>query len=238
MSETNFSGVNFALKFKNYDPNQVTADVTINAVFVLDVSPSMDEQLQGSNKSRIDALNEGLNEFIAEMQSSHIKDSLFVSEIKFANKPEVVHGFRPIMDVQPHTLTTEGGSTALYDAVKEGIGNAMNYREQLEKTGINCKTLIFAITDGEDNRSGHNSANEVKSMIKDILKNEQNAFSFTSIIFGIGEDSSVDDAMNAMGFQHKASVGNTAKDIRKMINFISSSISSSASGKAVSTVNF
>lgn len=34
---------NFGLKFNNFDPELLNTEDTINAVFVLDVSPSMDE---------------------------------------------------------------------------------------------------------------------------------------------------------------------------------------------------
>jgi len=41
-----------------------------------------------------------------------------------------------------------------------------------------------------------------------------------------------------MGFQHLAKVGNTGKEIKKMINFISSSISKSSSGTNPADVTF
>lgn len=219
----------FGLKFNNFSPDLLQTEETINAVFVLDVSPSMDEN------NAIGELNNAYNDFIQEMQKSHISDRLMVSNIEFCETVEVVHGFRPVKDVQPISLHTKGVATALFDATKAGLKNAIDYREQLEKTGVTCKTLLFIITDGEDNRSGRRSAEEVKEMIVNFKKEEKNAFTFTSILFGIGDDNSFTAAKDAMGIEILATLGKTAKEIRKMINFISSSISSSASGVAVST---
>jgi uncharacterized protein YegL len=222
---------NFGMKFKNFDPDAVQTEEVINAVFVLDVSPSMDEN------DAIGDLNKSYNEFVTEMQNSHISDRLMVSNVKFCENVEVVHGFKPIKDVANLNLQTKGSATALYNAVKQALSNAMNYREQLENSGVTCKTLLFIITDGVDNQSA-SDAPIVKKMITDIKKNEKNAFTFTSILFGIGDDADFTHAQTQMGIEHLATLGKTAKDIRKMINFISSSISSSASGQKVSTVNF
>ena len=223
---------NFGLKFNNFDPSSLDVEEVLNAVFILDCSPSMQQD------NAIDALNENLNAFVQEMTGSHIADKLMVSTLTFCEDIDVLHGFKPITDVQSFDLKTRGRATRLFDSVSAGIDNAVNYREQLEKTGINCKTLIFIITDGEDNQSKSGAAAAVKAKIESILKDEKNTFSFTTILFGVGEQANFEHAQKEMGIQHLAKVGYSGKEIRKMINFISSSISSSASGKTVSTINF
>ena len=82
------------------------------------------------------------------------------------------------------------------------------------------------------------AADAVKTTLDDIAKNEASAFSFTSILFGVGDDSSFERAQKLMGIQHLAKVGNTGAEIRKMINFISSSISKSSSGANPLDVTF
>jgi len=91
---------------------------------------------------------------------------------------------------------------------------------------------------GEDNSSAHGSAKAVKSKLEDISKNEASAFSFTSILFGVGNAANFERAQKEMGIQHLAKVGQTGSEIRKMINFISSSISKSSSGTNPVDVNF
>jgi uncharacterized protein YegL len=225
-----FNDLDLSLDFNNFDPEQIQVEETINAVFIVDISPSIYPYSSD--------LNNAFNDFIQTMQQSHIHDRLFVSIVEFHDKVKVRSGFQPIIGVPTIQFTPSGHGTALYDAVAQGIKNAIEYRENLENTGINVKTLVFVITDGEDNSSQRGAADAVKTTLDDIAKNEASAFSFTSILFGVGDDSSFERAQKLMGIQHLAKVGNTGAEIRKMINFISSSISKSSSGANPLDVTF
>ena len=223
--------VNFDYNFGNFNPNDVEVAETINAVFVVDTSSSV--------ASYGDELNKALNEFTARMQKSHAASNLFVSIVEFNSNVNVTSGFRPISEIQPIDLVPRiGGMTALYKACAVGLKNALDYRKDLENAGVNCKTLLFVITDGEDNASGSVGAGDVKTMIDDLLKEERNFFSFESILFGVGNDNSFEAAQQDMGIKHLAKVGTTADEIRKMINFISSSITSVSTGQGFSSPNF
>jgi uncharacterized protein YegL len=223
--------VNYDYNFGNYNPNDVEVAETINAVFVVDTSSSV--------LSYGAELNKALNEFTQRMQKSHAAQNLFVSHIEFNDNVNVISGFRPIADIQTIDLVPRiGGCTALYKACAVGLKNALDYRKDLENAGVNCKTLLFVITDGEDNASGAVKASDVKAMIDDLLKEERNFFSFESILFGVGNDKSFEDAQKDMGIKHLAKVGTTADEIRKMINFISSSITSVSTGQGFSAPNF
>jgi len=209
------------LDFHNVDTDSIQVEETINAVFIIDRSPSI--------SSYVSDLNAAFNDFIQTMQQSHISDRLLVSIVEFDSKVVVRSGFQPISGVPVIQFVPQGGGTALYDAVAIGIKNAVDYRDTLEQSGINVKTLIFCITDGEDNSSRLCGSSTIKKTLDDILTNEANAFSFTTILFGVGIDYSFTKAKNDMGFQHLAVVGNTGAEIKKMISF-SSSISKSSSG--------
>lgn len=223
--------VNFDYNFGNYNPNDIEVSETINAIFIVDISSSV---IQYGKE-----LNSALNDFTARMQKSHAAQNLFVSNIEFNSTVNVVSGFRPISEIQPIDLVPRiGGTTALYKACAIGLKNAIDYRKDLENAGVNCKTLMFVITDGEDNASGNVVAADVKAMIDDLLKEERNHFSFESILFGVGNDSSFETAQKEMGIKHIAKVGTTADEIRKMINFISSSITSVSTGQGMSAPNF
>ena len=222
--------VNYDYNFGNYNPNDVEVSETINVVVVMDTS--------GSVSQYASELSNAFNEFIVRMQKSHAANQLFVSQIEFSSSVSVVSGFRPISEIQPIDLSKRiGGMTALYDACKTGLKNALDYRKDLENSGVNCKTLFFVLTDGEDNSSSANPS-EVKKMIDDLLKEERNFFSFESILFGIGTDSNFEAAQKDMGIKYLAKVGTTADEIRKMINFISSSITSVSTGQGFSAPTF
>ena len=226
------NNVDFDFNFGNYNPEDVEVEDTINAVFVLDVS--------GSVGSYVDELNKGMNEFTARMQSSHVSEKLFVSLVEFNSNVNVKSGFQPIDQIPTMDFSNSiGGLTALYDGVKTGLKNALDYREGLESAGVNCKTLLFVITDGGDNASASRPS-DVKDIITDLLTEERNFASFESILFGIGTDpSDFNTAAADMGIKNVATISDTADDIKKMINFISSSVSSaSGNGNAISTPNF
>lgn len=228
--EANFDDLNLGLNFNNFDPDSIQVEETINAVFVCDVSPSV--------SAYINDLNNAFNDFIQTMQQSHVHDRLFVSIVEFNEKVSVKSGFQPIIGVPVTTFTPSGRGTALYDAVAAGIKNAIEYRENLENSGINVKTLLFVITDGEDNYSQHGAAKAVKDKLEEIKKDESKAFSFTSILFGVGNQADFEYAQKEMGIDLLAKVGQTGSEIRKMISFISSSISKSSSGANPIDVTF
>lgn len=221
---------NFGLSFNNFNPDDIQVEETINACFVVDVSPSIRNYVQD--------LNSAFNDFISTMQQSHVHDRLFVSVVEFNERVMAKSGYQPIIGVPTMKFIPSGGGTALYDAVAVGIKNAVDYRTNLENSGINVKTLLFVITDGEDNSSRNGAAAEVNKLLQDIKSNEANAFSFTTILFGVGDAANFEQAKNVMGFEHLAKVGNTGSEIRKMISFISSSISKSSSGANPADITF
>lgn len=228
------NNVDYNFDFGNYNPDEVAVEDTINAVFAIDVSSSVG--------SYVDELNKGMNEFTQRMQNSHVSDKLFVSIVEFASDVKVRSGFQPIEQIPTIDFNQSiGGMTALYEGTKVSLQNALDYRENLENAGVNCKTLLFVITDGDNNRPGE--ASDVKDIINDLMKEERNFASFEAILFGIGKNQGMESYFNQaaedMGIKNVATIDNTANDIKKMINFISSSVSSaSGGGNAISTPNF
>jgi uncharacterized protein YegL len=207
----NFNLPDFNIDFGNFDPQDICSDETINAVLIVDVSPSV--------HAYVNDLNNAFRDFLAEMQRSHIAEKLMVSVIEFNDQTTVRSGFQPVgtIDTAQINFRPCGAGTALYDAVLTGVTNAVTYRQNLENSGVNCKTLVFIITDGEDNSSAH-PASKVKGILGAIMASEKNAFSFETILFGVGNASQFEHAQKEMGIKHLAKIGNTAQEIRKMIH--------------------
>ena len=219
----NYDNINFNLDFANFNPDDIQVDETINAVFIVDTSSSV--------SSYVKELNYAFNDFTESMQKSHVADKLMVSIIEFNTKVTVTSGFSPISSIKQMDFSKKiGGMTALYDGVLTGLRNAIDYRENLENSGIETKTILFVITDGDDN-SSKNNANMVAKEIKEQEKDERSAFSFTSILFGIGNDANFTKAQQDMGIEHLAKIGTSGDEMKKMIGFISQSISSLSVGK-------
>jgi uncharacterized protein YegL len=222
---TDFDSIDFTLSYNNFDPNDIQVEETINAVFVVDISPSVSTYVKD--------LNFAFNDFVETMQKSHVADQLMVALVEFNEQVMIKSGFQPIRQIPNTQFVPSGGGTALYQATAQGLKMAMDYRANLEASGVMTKTLLFVITDGMDN-SSQISAKQVKDKIEDIIKQEQNAFSFTTILFGVGSAAEFEQAQKDMGIQHLAKVGTTGAEIRKMINFISQSISKTASNNQIS----
>ncbi|MEO1654933.1 MAG: hypothetical protein AAFU64_15405, partial [Bacteroidota bacterium] len=195
---SDFGSVDFNLSFNNFNPEDIQVDETINAVFIVDVSPSISTYVKD--------LNHAFNDFTETMQKSHVADQLMVSIIEFNEKVEAKSGFQPIKQIPTMQFKPSGMGTALYQATFQGLDLAVNYRSNLEASGVMAKTLLFVITDGLDNSSSV-SAQQVKDKLNGILAQEQNAFSFTTILFGVGDASTFEEAQKEMGIQHLAKVG-------------------------------
>jgi len=223
--KNNYDDINFNLDFANFNPEEIEVDETINAVFVVDTSYSV--------SAYVNELNLAFNEFTETMQKSHIADKLFVSVIEFNEKVNVVSGFRPVESIPAMDFSKSvGGWTALYDAVHTGLKNALDYRENLENSGVETKTILYIITDGEDN-SSKIPAYTIKKIIYGLNQEERSAFSFSSVLFGVGNQADFEQAQKDMGIEHLAQIGTSGDEIKKMIGFISQSISSVSAGKSV-----
>lgn len=226
--------VDFNMNFGHFDPEAVQTDETINLVFVVDVSTSI--------YPAVDELNKGFTEFVERMKNSHLAENIFMSITLFSTRVLTKEsiGFQPIknfnsLDFSPFI----NGTTALYDATLYALENALEYRKNLENSGVTAKTILFVMTDGEDNESAPSSPGKVTALIKDLLKEERNFGNFDSILFGINKDmeSYFTEATKKMNINHCVTLDNTASDIRKMIACVSASVSSMSAGQGV-TVAF
>ena len=79
-------------------------------------------------------LNAAVADFTQEMQKSHVAENLFVSVIEFDETVRVKNGFQPILNLQTinFAIAPSSSGTALYDAVKLGMENALSWRDSLQ----------------------------------------------------------------------------------------------------------
>ena len=219
----------------NFDPNSL-AQMTSTAIMfivVTDVSPSIESYVDVMNTASRDV-------FMQELKTCHRKDDILIKNITFCEVVEHKSGFLPITNLQDDYLDVrpKGRGTALYQATAEALEHAINYRNDLEAQGIEVRTAIFIITDGEDNYSPRGSAKKCQQFVEDLRKNEAWASTFTINMLGVGRDSSFRQACIDMGLNPDkclATVGNSAKEIRQQMGVVSQSVSSSS---AQATVNF
>lgn len=120
MDEFNFMS-SMGLNFTNFNPENIQVSETINVTFVIDKS--------GSVNNYVDDLNNILNEFLHELQRSHVADRVMVSVVEFNENIDVVSAFHPIADVKDFEIKT-GGMTNLYGATLSALENAIAYKEE------------------------------------------------------------------------------------------------------------
>jgi uncharacterized protein YegL len=217
----------------NFDPNTL-ANQTSSAIMFLAI---MD--CSGSISSFEHDMNNILEEvFMKELKNSHRKDDIIIKGITFDDTVSHKSGFMPITTLPSDYLQVQGGGlTALYDAVLEGLEHAKQYREDLEAQGIDVRTNICIISDGDDNRSSNSAPIKIKALLEEIRRNEAWASSFTITFIGIGTERIFRNACKDMGLDPDkvlVTIGSTAKEIRQVMGVVSQSVSSSSTAAAVS----
>lgn len=221
------------LSLANFDPNQLANQTSTVIMFgtIIDVSPSIE--------SYVHIMNDTAREvFMKDLKNSHRKNDIVVKCVKFNEKVEHVSGFTPILNLPDEYMDSapSGRGTALYQAVLETLENVVKYRTDLEDQGIEVRTNLFIITDGEDNSSPSGAADKVKAIVSDLKRNEAWASSFTINMLGVGNRSYFEAACVEMGLDPNkclVTVGASASEIRKQMGVVSQSVSSSSTQAAV-----
>lgn len=217
----------------NFDPNSLAnlTSTVIMFIVVTDVSPSI--------ASYVNEMNSAAREvFMKELKDCHRKNDIVIKGIKFNENVEHTSGFTPILNLPDDYLDSapSGNATALYQAVLEGLEAAKAYREDLEDQGIEVRTNIFIITDGEDNRSPRGASDKVKAIVEELRRNESWANSFTINMLGVGNRNYFEAACTEMGLDPSkclVAVTATGGEIRKQMGVVSQSVSSSSSQTVV-----
>lgn len=195
MSNTNQStpNLNTHLNFGNFDPSDLQVEETVNVVLLIDTSGSM------SRYSK--ELNEQITQFITWMQGFHQAPKLYLSIGEFDSDIRVLTGFQQVNNVSIPNFDPRGGSTRLYDGSLEFLKNQLNQQERSLQSGILSKSIFFVITDGEDNASASNAAQDVKSIVQHVQQNESMMGTFASFMVGIGDRQTFENAQQEMGIQ-------------------------------------
>jgi NAD kinase len=123
--------------------------------------------------------------------------------------------------------------TALMDAVLNSIEATEGYAKQLVAMDYACNSIMFVITDGDENDSKVCSSTDViKQAIKKIRVKET-LESFTSVLIGVGDDPTIQDTLQRFkddsGMDQFVAMGAaTPGKLAKLADFVSKSISSTS----------
>jgi len=221
------------LNAQNFDANSLANQTSSVIMFqlVADIS--------GSICDYEDDMSMALDEvFLHELKNSHRAADIVLGKITFGAGVKHEMGFTPILNVQPGSLQIKGtdNHTCLYAAVEEALISTMAYRKDLEAQGIDVRSNICIITDGEDNYSKDEQLKAVNDLVGKLRKNEAWANSFTITLIGVGQKANFTQAVIDMGLDPDkclVEISTSAHDIRKMMGVVSQSVSSSSAANAV-----
>ncbi len=115
-----------------------------------------------------DAHRKGYDDFVKE-QKKEKGGAFFLTTITFDDKIDYIEDNTPIEKVKEATKTSFSarGSTALYDAIGEGIEHMMKIYNKNNESNKFCNYIIIIMTDGYENASVNYSKSKIKQMIED-----------------------------------------------------------------------
>jgi uncharacterized protein with von Willebrand factor type A (vWA) domain len=163
-------------------------------------------------------------DYLGAMAGSTAVDEILVSSIIFNDQVEMLHGYvnlpdAPLLDsgrYQP------GGSTALYDAVAQGISAMVAYAQHLRQRGVLVRCLLIVYSDGEDNVSKQ-KVTAVRQAAQDLLQHEIYTLAYVGFQSGGMDEPRLRSLANKIGFPDIIVGGLDHRELRRIFRLMSSS---------------
>ncbi len=187
-----------------------------------------------------DELEKCLVEIIKSCRRSPRADNLMVRLLTFNQKGEEVHGYKLLNECNPNdylNILDPDGMTALYDASYDAIQATEAYAQVLNDGDFDTNSIVFILTDGDDNSSTYTKIDVNKA----LTKVEKAEHSLVSILIGVNIDSGTDkylkDYKDDAGFTQYINIDDAnEKNLAKLAEFIQKSISSQSQSLANGTI--
>lgn len=121
--------------------------------------------------------------------------------------------------------------TPLYDQTVVVLGTVIAKAQELAQAGIAVRTLTLIITDGEDCKSQHCGAKDVKAIVDDMLAQENHVVA----AMGIGDARHFRGVFGEMGIPDRwiLTPGNSASEVRRAFHVFSQSAVRASQGLAL-----
>ena len=173
-----------------------------------------------------------LQEIIKASQHSPRADNLMVRLVTFDHGLQEEHGFRLLQDcnlADYNGTLSPGGTTALYDAVIDGVEATSYYGQSLMEQDYLANGIVIVITDGGENSSKLNDVGYVRKAFAEAVKGEK-LESFVSILVAVNAGTAaaeLRDFQKQGGFDQFVELKDASKNtLAKLAQFVSQSISS------------
>lgn len=176
-----------------------------------------------------------LKEIVKACQHSPRADNLMLRLVTFDNYHKEVHGFKLLNQIDLNSyndVLAPGGMTALFDATVDAVEAVSNYGKSLMENEYPTNGITFVITDGLDNQSKFTPKQVHDAMAKTI--SGETLESHISILIAVETDPSATQALDNFnkeaGFTQFVHLNDASKkNLAKLANFVSKSISSQSS---------
>lgn len=191
-------------------------------------------------------LEDCVKTIVAACRKSPRAENLVIRLVSFNDRTYEIHGFVELKNINLNDYDNKfsaGGSTALLDALLNGVESTGDYAKELAAKRMICNAILFAITDGEENSSSvatincRNPVDAQKKIAKAIAKmrGQEVLESFKSILIGIADPANthlanlLGDIKTNAGIDELVMIGNMSKGtLAKLAGFVSKSVSSSS----------
>lgn len=173
-----------------------------------------------------------MSESAKALRKSPRADNLMIRTTAFNSSLREIHGFKTLTNVNPGDYTSclkPSGSTALFDAVSEGVSSMLAYAKEMVKQDFSVNGILIVLTDGDDNMSS-NTVTSCRQLLESAVKGEV-LESLVSILVGVNvSDPSMKNILDRFhkdaGFsQFQAVEQADSKSLARLANFISKSVS-------------
>jgi len=223
MEEKSLPNTSFGYSATRIDELGATEYTTVD--LIVDVSGSVD-------RFSVD-LEKAIQEIVNACKLSPRADNLMIRLVTFNQRMDEIHGYKLLENCNIGDydgILNCGGGTALFDASENAVLSAVDYAKSLTDSDFAVNSIVFILTDGDDNSSAV-SASAVKKALIDATRSEATE-SMVSILVGVGVgsypdiDKYLNDFKDAAGItQYVETKDANAKTLAKLAEFVSKSIS-------------
>ena len=179
-----------------------------------------------------------IQEVVKACKFSARSDYLLIRLVAFNSNMREIHGFKQLADCELTDYIDSikpSGMTALFSTAKNAISATNDYAKQLfDADYSDVNSIVFIITDGEDNASGNITSSDVGESLKSCIR-EEYLESISTVLIGVGTGDypqltdRLNDFKDQAGLSRYIEVDKAdEKSLAKIASFISQSVSSTS----------
>jgi hypothetical protein len=176
--------------------------------------------MSGSMAPHAAAVIDAYDTMLRALAGARSASAILLSTWVFSDVPALLSGYEPVEKKPPlsRAVYRPDGCTALHDAVLGAMTGLVTYGEELWKSGVPTRRILFVLSDGEDNQSKA-KASDVAAAAHALAREE----AYTLAYAGFGSTDLLAQA-KAIGFREAIAVGASESELRRVFRQVSASV--------------